>query len=129
MPAHTIIPQPPWGTVHNVDIRKPLAHITQCTWSVVVRPVGNTAKFSKMTVVAYGRESNIKFSGNSSSGHSFSQHANCPLPQLDISVALCCVTKPHILEWPFVPTIRCTCVMIMLINQLLMPHLPGGWII
>ena len=46
------------------------------------------------------------------------------------SVALCCVTKRHILEWSFVvPSTRCTRVMIMLFNQLLdMPYLSGGWI-
>jgi hypothetical protein len=47
------------------------------------------------------------------------------------SVALCYVTKPHILKRPFiVPSTRCTCVMIMLFHQLLdMPHQSGGWII
>ena len=35
---------------------------------------------------------NIKLSGNSSAGHSRSQHANCMIPQLETSVALCCVT-------------------------------------
>ena len=42
--------------------------------------------------------------------------------KLEISVA-----KLHILEWPFIlPSTRCTCVMIMLYNQLLdMPHLSG----
>ena len=92
------------------------------TWSAFVRPVGHTAKFSKETLEeAYGREFNIQFSGNSSGGHSCSQHANCTLPQN------ICVTKLHILEWPFiVPSTRCTCVMIMLLNQLLdMPHLSG----
>ena len=46
----------------------------------------------------------------------------------ETSVALCCVTKLHIVEWPFiVPSTRCTCVMIMLFNQLLdMPHLSAG---
>ena len=50
---------------------------------------------------------------------------------LETSLALCCVTKLHTLEWPlFVPITRCTCVMIMLFNQLLdMPHLSGRWII
>ena len=36
-------------------------------------------------------------SANSSGGHSYSQHADCTLPQLETSVALCCVTKLHIL--------------------------------
>jgi hypothetical protein len=43
----------------------------------------------------------------------------------------CVVTKLHILEWPFiVHSTRCTCVLIMLFNQLLdMPNMSGGWII
>ena len=119
-------------SVSNTDVSKPLAHTSPYTWSAVVRSIGRIAKFSKMTLeAAYGREINIKFSGNSSGGHSCSQHANCTLPQLETSVALCFVTKSHILEWPFiVPSTRCTCIMIMLFNQLIdMPHLSSGWII
>ena len=69
------------------------------SWAgIVVMPVGRIAKLSKKTLeAAYGREINIKFSGNSSVGHSRSQHANCMLPQLEMSVTLCCVTKRHIL--------------------------------
>ncbi len=52
------------------------------TWSAVVRLVGCTAKFSETPLeMVYGREMNIKFTGNSSGGHSCSQHANCTLPQ------------------------------------------------
>ncbi len=44
--------------------------------------VGCTAKLSEMPLeTAYGREFNIQFTGNSSGGHSCSQHANCTLPQ------------------------------------------------
>jgi hypothetical protein len=80
---------------------------------------------------AYGREINIKFSGNSSGWHSCRQHVNCTLPQLETCMALCCVTKLNILKWPFiVPNTRCTCVMVMLFNQLpYMPHLSGVLII
>ena len=56
---------------------------------------------------------------------------NMPTENFKTSVALCCVTKLHILEWPvIVPSTRCTCVMIMLFHQLLdMPHQSGGWMI
>ncbi len=52
------------------------------TWSAVVRPVGCTAKFSETSLeMAYGRELNIQFKGNSSGGDSCSPYANCTLPQ------------------------------------------------
>ncbi len=53
------------------------------TWYAVVRPVGYIAKFSETPLeMAYGIEMNIQFTGNSSGGHSCSQHANCTLPQI-----------------------------------------------
>ncbi len=59
-------------------------------WSAVVRPVGCTAKFSEMPLKsAYGRELNIKFTGNSSGGHSCSQHANCMLICSICGIVLC----------------------------------------
>ncbi len=57
---------------------------------------------------------------------------NMPIAHsLKTSVALCCVIKLHILEWPFiVARQRHTCAIIMLSNQHLdMPRLWGGWII
>jgi hypothetical protein len=70
------------------------------TWSAVVRSVRRTAKFSKtMLEAAYGGEMNIQFSGNSSDLQSACQmHAPS---KTETSVPLCCVTKLHILEWPF----------------------------
>ena len=106
-------------------VMKPDVKVLGCrdyTWSAVMRPFGCTTKFSKpMLEEAYGREINITFPGN--------------IPEVSMpiahSVALCCVTKVHILKWPFiVSSTRCTCVMIMPFNQLLyFPHLSGRWII
>jgi hypothetical protein len=89
MPAHTITSMGPF--VHNVDISELLAHMTPYMW---LRPVRRTAKFSK-TTLAYGREINIKFSGNSSGEYYCSQHANLTLLQNSTSVALCCDKTAH----------------------------------
>ncbi len=75
---------------------------------------------------AYDREMNIIFTGNSSGGHSCSQHANCTIPQNSRYLWHCAVLiKLHILEWPFiVASLRHTCAIIMLFNQHLgIPHL------
>jgi hypothetical protein len=67
-----------------------------CKWCEVVLLVERTAKFSKMMLEAFFlREVNIQLSGNSSGGHSCSQHANCMCPQLQTSLALWCVIKWH----------------------------------
>jgi hypothetical protein len=127
--THSFISCPGGWSQTTLQVKKPDLEVMGWrgyTWSAVVRPVARTAKFSKTTLEeANGREINTKLSGNSSGGPSCNQYCNCTLPQLEMSVALCCVTKLHILEWPFiVPSISCTCVMIMLFNELLdMPHM------
>ncbi len=56
-----------------------------------------------MVETAYGREMNIQFTGNSSGGHSCSQHANCTLPQNLQHLWHCAIViKLHILEWAFI---------------------------
>ncbi len=48
------------------------------TGSAFVRPVWCTVRFSETPLeMAYGREMNIQFTGNSSGGHFCSQYANC----------------------------------------------------
>jgi hypothetical protein len=96
-------------SVHNVDISKLLSHTTPYTWSVEE---------------AYGRTLN-----SLSTALLDIPAVTMPIAHSLKTVALCCVTKLHILEWPFiVPSTRCTCVMTMLFNQLLdMPYVAGGW--
>ena len=77
---------------------------------VVCSCEAGVAKFSITTEAANGREINVNFSGNISGRHSCRQHANCTLPKNVRRVALCCVIKLHILQWPFiVANTRCTC--------------------
>uniref|UniRef100_A0A8C5GR40 5'-nucleotidase domain-containing protein 3-like n=1 Tax=Gouania willdenowi TaxID=441366 RepID=A0A8C5GR40_GOUWI len=53
------------------------------TWSAVVRLVGCTAIFSETPLeTTYGREMNIQFIGNSSGGHSCSQHMCLCVPAI-----------------------------------------------
>ncbi len=92
-------------------------------WSAV----GCTAKFSETPLeMAYGREMNSSIH-RQQLWWTFLQSA-CQLhapSKLATSVALCCVIKLHILEWPFImASLRHTCAIIMLSNQHLdMPHL------
>ena len=116
--------------VHNFDISKLHTHMTPYLWCEGVRLVGRTATFSKITMeVNYGREITLN-----SLVTTLVDILAVSMPiahSLETFVALGCVTKLHILEWPVVvPSPRCTCVMVMLFNQLLdMQQLSDGWII
>jgi hypothetical protein len=75
-------------------------------WSVVLRPVGLTAKFSKTTLeVAYAIEINIKLAGDISGGHSCSQHANSTLPPRTCGICgiVLCDTTAHFREAFYCP--------------------------
>jgi hypothetical protein len=95
------------------------------TWSVVVRPVGRTTKFSTTRLeAAYGREIS-----NSSGGHSCSEqcHLHTSLKTWELCGVVLFDKTAH---FRVAPSSRCTCVITMLFNQLLdIPHLSGGWII
>lgn len=96
-------------------------------------PVGCFAKFSKkMLKAAYGGEMNIQFPGNTSVGHSCSQHANCMLPQ---NLCISCIKELHILQLPFIFYQHLDLTFLLLSLFLLfnkhpdMSHLPSGWTI
>ena len=95
--THSFISCPGSWSQMIPQVKKPDVEVRRWrgyTWSVVVRPVGYTAKFSEFTLEAVcGRQRNISFSGNSSGGHSCSQHANCKLPENLRHLWHCYVTK------------------------------------
>jgi hypothetical protein len=96
--------------VHDVDISKPLAHMMPYTLSAIcpvqLKPAliceehtspacqwPSKVSISPLKLVTTsncsqvnGREINLQLSGNSSGRHSYSQHANSALPQLETSV-------------------------------------------
>ncbi len=77
---------------------------------------------------AYGREMNIQFTGNSSGGHSCSQHVStCSLKTCDIYGIVLCDKTAHFRVAFYCDQLRHTCAIIMLSNQHLdMTHLWGG---
>ncbi len=83
-------------------------------WSAVERPVGCTAKFSETHLeMAYCREMNIQFTGTALVDIPAVSMPIARPSKLATSVALCCVIKLHILEWPFiVASLRHTCAII-----------------
>ena len=67
--------------------------------------------------MSYGKQINIKLSGNSSGEHSCSQHANCMVPQNLRHMWHCIMCT---FQWPLIfPSTRCICVLIRLFNPLL----------
>ena len=102
------------GWLHSVDLAGEDAGCGY-TWSAVVRPVGCTAKFSE---TANGREMNIQFTGNSLVDIPAVTMPIARSLKLATSVALCCVIKVHLLEWPLIVTsLRHSCAIIILSNQ------------
>ncbi|XP_071196238.1 obscurin-like protein 1 isoform X4 [Salvelinus alpinus] len=74
MPAHTITPPSPWGTLLTTLTSANRSPTQRHTHGLrFVRPGGRTDKFSKTTLeVGKDREINIQISGNISGGHSCS---------------------------------------------------------
>jgi hypothetical protein len=124
MPAHTITP-PPYGTLFTMLTSANGLSTQRHTHGLWLDMLPISQKHWRRLMVAHSVFwQQLWWTCLHSACH-------CTVPQIETSVSLCYVTKLHVLEWLFiVSSTRCTCVMIMLFNQLIdMPHLSGGWII
>ena len=117
MPTHTITPPPPWGTLFTTLTsahRSPTQRHTRG-----LRLWGRLDALQNSPKQCWRRLMVEKLTLYSLATAlvdipAVSMPIACSL-KTETSVALCCVTELHILEWPFiVPSTRCTCVMRML---------------